>query len=133
MPTRRRRRLQLQLRTVYNASNGGTPCCQTSLDPSFKRHCRSSARTSRSRPVLLSALVYHHPKLMDRTFNRGNQANGNQQQALAGAVAAFATALVNTPDHLPENLLARIAQKHASLGIQPEQYQIVHNNLMAAI
>src|SRR5215468_3897297 len=74
-----------------------------------------------------------HPELLNGTFNRGNQADGNQQLALAGAVAAFATALVKTPDHLPENLLARIAQKHASLGIQPEQYQIVHDNLMSAI
>lgn len=74
-----------------------------------------------------------HPELLDGTFNRGNQAEGSQQQALAGSVAAFATALVNTPDRLPENLLARIAQKHASLGIQPEQYQIVHDNLMSAI
>src|SRR5215467_6046646 len=49
------------------------------------------------------------------------------------ARCVVATALVNTPDHLPENLLARISQKHASLGIQPEQYQIVHDNLMAAI
>ena len=37
-----------------------------------------------------------HPELLNGTFNRGNQADGNQQQALAGAVAAFATALVNT-------------------------------------
>src|SRR5215510_5498252 len=74
-----------------------------------------------------------HPELLDGTFNRGNQADGNQQQALAGAVAAFATALVNTPDRLPENLLARIAQKHASLAIQPEHYKIVHDNLMSAI
>jgi len=74
-----------------------------------------------------------HPELLDGIFNRGNQATGTQQLALAGAVAAFATALVNTPDHLPENLLSRIAHKHASLGIQPEQYQIVHDNLMWAI
>jgi nitric oxide dioxygenase len=74
-----------------------------------------------------------HPELLDGTFNRGNQADGAQQQALAGSVAAFATALVNTPDQLPENLLSRIAHKHTSLGIQPEQYQIVHDNLMSAI
>jgi len=55
-----------------------------------------------------------HPELLNGTFNRGNQAHASQQQALAGAVAAFATALVKTPDHLPENLLARIAQKHRS-------------------
>src|SRR5215475_16139173 len=74
-----------------------------------------------------------HPELLDGTFNRAHQTDRSQQQALAGAVAAFATALVNTPDHLPENMLSRIAHKHASLGIQPEQYQIVHDNLMWAI
>src|SRR5215468_9397539 len=74
-----------------------------------------------------------HPELLDGTFNRGNQAEGTQQVALAGSVAAFATALVKTPDRLPENLLSRIAHKHASLGIRPEQYQIVHDNLFWAI
>jgi len=74
-----------------------------------------------------------HPELLDGIFNRGNQAQGTQQLALAGSVAAFATALVKTPGHLPENLLARIAHKHASLAIQPEQYEIVHDNLMRAV
>jgi nitric oxide dioxygenase len=74
-----------------------------------------------------------HPELMDGIFNRGNQTSGEQQQALAGSVAAFATALVTTPTHLPENLLSRIAHKHASLGISPGQYQVVHDNLMWAI
>ena len=74
-----------------------------------------------------------HPELMDGIFNRGNQTSGEQQQALAGSVAAFATALVATPTHLPENLLSRIAHKHASLGISPAQYQVVHDNLMWAI
>jgi nitric oxide dioxygenase len=73
------------------------------------------------------------PELMDGIFNRGNQTSGEQQQALAGSVAAFATALVTTPTHLPENLLSRIAHKHASLGISPAQYQVVHDNLMWAI
>lgn len=74
-----------------------------------------------------------HPELLDGIFNRGDQAAGTQQQALAGSVAAFASALVNTPDHLPETLLTRVAHKHASLGIQPDQYQVVHDNLMWAI
>jgi nitric oxide dioxygenase len=74
-----------------------------------------------------------HPELMDGIFNRGNQARGEQQQALAGSVAAFASALVTTPEHLPESLLSRIAHKHASLGIRPDQYQVVHDNLMWAI
>ena len=74
-----------------------------------------------------------HPELLDGVFNRGNQAEGTQKVALAGAVVAFATALVNTPDHLPENLLARVGHKHASLGIEPDQYQIVHDALLWAI
>jgi nitric oxide dioxygenase len=74
-----------------------------------------------------------HPELLDGVFNRGNQAQGTQRLALAGSVAAFATALVNNPDQLPENLLARVAHKHASLGIAPDQYQLVHDNIMWAI
>ncbi len=74
-----------------------------------------------------------HPELLDGLFNRGNQAEGTQQQALAGSVAMFASALVDHPDHLPEHLLSRIAHKHASLGLRPDQYQVVYDNLMWAI
>jgi nitric oxide dioxygenase len=74
-----------------------------------------------------------HPELLDGTFNRGNQAEGTQQVALAGSVAVFATALVKEPEQAPEQLLARIAHKHASLGITPAQYQVVHDNLFWAI
>jgi nitric oxide dioxygenase len=74
-----------------------------------------------------------HPELLDGTFNRGNQAQGTQQQALAGSVAAFASALVKAPHRAPEILLARVAHKHASLGIRPDQYQVVHDALMWAI
>ncbi|WP_392958825.1 globin domain-containing protein [Streptomyces sp. LN245] len=75
----------------------------------------------------------NHPELLDGVFNRGNQAHGEQQQALAGSVAAFAGGLVSTPQRTPEHLLKRIAHKHASLGIRPDQYQTVHDNLMWAI
>jgi nitric oxide dioxygenase len=78
-------------------------------------------------------LFAQHPELLDGTFNRGNQVDGSQQQALAGSVAAFASALVSTPGRTPEKLMSRIAHKHASLGIRAEQYQVVHDNLMWAI
>jgi nitric oxide dioxygenase len=42
-----------------------------------------------------------HPELLDGTFNRGNQARGEQQQALAGSVASFASSLIKTPDRCP--------------------------------
>jgi nitric oxide dioxygenase len=74
-----------------------------------------------------------HPELLDGVFNRGNQAEGTQQVALAGSVAAFASALVQNPEQLPDKLLSRIAHKHTSLGIRPDQYQVVHDNLFWAI
>ena len=66
-------------------------------------------------------------------FNRGNQAEQTQQMALAGSVAVFASSLVKVPEQLPEHLLSRIAHKHASLGITPAQYDVVHDNLFWAI
>lgn len=74
-----------------------------------------------------------HPELIRDTFNRGNQRSGEQQKALAASVATFATMLVdeNAPD--PVEMLDRIAHKHVSLGIRPDQYQIVHDNLLAAV
>ncbi|MFJ4618377.1 globin domain-containing protein [Streptomyces sp. NPDC088812] len=73
------------------------------------------------------------PELLRDLFNRGNQAAGTQRQALAGSVAAFATHLVEHPDTRPDAMLTRIAHKHASLGIAPEQYALVHEHLFAAI
>jgi nitric oxide dioxygenase len=74
-----------------------------------------------------------HPELFDGVFNRGNQAERTQQMALAGSVAVFATSLVKVPEQLPEHLLSRIAHKHASLGIAPPLYDVVHEHLFWAI
>ncbi|MFE6848761.1 globin domain-containing protein [Streptomyces sp. NPDC057686] len=78
-------------------------------------------------------MLTEHPELLDGVFNRSNQVRGQQQRALAGSVASFATALVETPERVPEHLLYRVAHKHASLGIRPDQYRIVHDSLMWAI
>jgi nitric oxide dioxygenase len=78
-------------------------------------------------------LFGEHPELIDGVFNRGNQAEKTQQMALAGSVAVFASSLVKVPEQLPEHLLNRIAHKHASLGITPAQYDVVHDNLFWAI
>ncbi len=74
-----------------------------------------------------------HPELLRDLFNRGNQASGDQRRALAGSIAAFATALVERPGTRPDVMLDRIAHKHASLGVTPEQYEVVHTHLFAAI
>ncbi|MFJ9905266.1 globin domain-containing protein [Streptomyces sp. NPDC101152] len=80
-----------------------------------------------------AGLFAARPELLRDLFNRGNQAAGTQRQALAGSIAAFATHLLEHPDRRPDAMLARIAHKHASLGVTPEQYALVHEHLFAAI
>ena len=84
--------------------------------------------TSRFYPAMFEA----HPELL-RVFNQGNQANGDQRRALAASVVAYATQLVDpdAPSFAP--VMERIAHKHVSLGIRPEQYTIVGRYLMGAI
>ena len=84
-------------------------------------------------PKFYARLFDAHPELMDGLFSRSNQRSGNQQQALAGSIAAFASHLVSNPGTLPETVLARIAHRHASLGITEPQYQVVYEHLFAAI
>ncbi|AEW92617.1 MULTISPECIES: globin domain-containing protein [Streptomycetaceae] len=83
--------------------------------------------------VFYDRLFEAHPELLRDLFNRGNQANGSQKQALAGSIAAFAGALLERPDERPDAMLGRIAHKHASLGITRDQYKVVHTHLFAAI
>ena len=84
-------------------------------------------------PVFYKRMFTAHPELERDLFNRGNQAQGDQQSALAGAIAAYATLLVAEDGPDPLEVLARIAHKHASLGITEDQYPIVHEHLFAAI
>ncbi|MFH9352521.1 globin domain-containing protein [Kitasatospora sp. NPDC017646] len=84
-------------------------------------------------PRFYDRLFAAHPELLRDLFNRGNQANGTQREALAGSIAAFATALIANPDQRPDAMLARIAHKHVSVGIDNEQYKVVHEHLFAAI
>ncbi|MET9801759.1 globin domain-containing protein [Streptomyces sp. NPDC006368] len=74
-----------------------------------------------------------HPELLRDLFNRGNQATGEQPRALAGSIAAFAGMLLEHPGTRPDAMLARIAHKHASLGVTSDQYKTVHRHLFAAI
>ncbi|MDQ0259179.1 nitric oxide dioxygenase [Sinomonas atrocyanea] len=78
-------------------------------------------------------LFQAHPELFNGVFNRGNQADGQQQQALAGSVAAYASMLLERPGEVPEALLSRISHKHAALAVTPQQYEVVHEHLFWAI
>ncbi|WP_305094132.1 globin domain-containing protein [Prescottella sp. R16] len=74
-----------------------------------------------------------HPELERDLFNRGNQKQGEQQKALAGAIAAFATLQLDPDEERVQTILSRIAHKHASLGITADQYWVVHKHLFEAI
>ncbi|RJG02449.1 NO-inducible flavohemoprotein [Noviherbaspirillum sedimenti] len=71
-----------------------------------------------------------HPELKN-IFNLSHQERGEQQQALARAVYAYAANIEN-PASLAA-VLKGIANKHASLGVRPEQYPIVGEHLLASI
>lgn len=84
-------------------------------------------------PIFYRRLFAAHPDLQRDLFNRGNQAQGDQQRALAASIAVYATLLVAEDGPEPKEVLARIAHKHASLGVTDEQYPVVHEHLFAAI
>jgi nitric oxide dioxygenase len=71
-----------------------------------------------------------HPELKN-LFNMRHQERGEQQRALASAVLAYATNIDNLG--ALQTAVTRIAHKHASLCVQPEQYPTVGEHLLAAI
>ena len=75
-------------------------------------------------------MLSHNPELM-QVFNMGHQRAGFQQQALAGAVLAYAENIENLPALL--GAVAHIANKHVSVGIRAENYPIVGKHLIASI
>ena len=119
---------------------------------------RATAPVVKENALKITSTFY--PKMLERNpslfnfFNESNQRAGRQsgafsevlggtvtgedlamasaqQKTLADAVIAYALNIEDL-DKLSETV-TRIAQKHCALGIKPEHYQIVHDNLMEAI
>ncbi|MEU7904955.1 globin domain-containing protein [Actinoplanes sp. NPDC049118] len=84
--------------------------------------------------VFYETMLGENPELL-HLFNRGAQATGEQRQALAGAVAAFAAHLIGAgPGEVAvEHLVERIAHRHCALGVRPEQYTMVGRYLLGAV
>ncbi|SAI55121.1 flavohemoprotein [Bordetella ansorpii] len=99
------------------------------------------AQVKATAPVLQvhgEALTRHFYQRMFRgnpelrqVFNQGHQHSGQQQQALAMAVAAYAQHIDDPSVLLP--VLERVAHKHVSLGIRREHYDVVGLHLLASI
>lgn len=71
-----------------------------------------------------------NPELLN-IFNHTNQQQGRQQTALANTVLAAAIHIDNLQAIVPT--VIQIAHKHRSLGVLPEHYPIVGENLLKAI
>lgn len=80
--------------------------------------------------VFYQTMFNNHPELLN-IFNHANQRQGKQPEALANAVYAAAAHIDRLEEILP--VVKGIAQKHRALGILPEHYPIVGENLLAAI
>src|SRR5699024_11223780 len=64
-------------------------------------------------------------------FNQTNKKRGLQQEALVYSVYA-AGENIDSLENI-EQLVERIAEKHVSLGVKPEQYPIVGEALIQAV
>ncbi|MBL7499342.1 hemin transporter [Frankia sp. CNm7] len=107
------------------------------LSPQSAEIVRATAGAVAAHGVEITSAFYDrlfaaHPELL-RLFNQGNQANGDQRRALATSVVAFAEHLLGVSETPFAPVLERIAHKHVSLGVRPEQYTIVGENLLAAV
>ena len=96
---------------------------------------RATVPVLREHGVALTTYFYnrmltHNPELKN-VFNSANQRNGAQPTALAMSVLAYAEHIDNPL--VLSTAVNRIAHKHVSLDIRPEQYAIVGKHLLASI
>lgn len=77
------------------------------------------------------ALMFEGDPQVKAFFNQAHQQAGHQPKALAEAVAAYFANIDNLEALGPA--VEIIAQKHCSLGVQPEHYPIVGKHLLAAV
>ncbi|KAI0538420.1 globin-like protein [Xylaria digitata] len=79
--------------------------------------------------VFYKSMLRDHPEL-NHYFNSVNMHTGRQPRALTALILAFASNIVNISELTDK--LERVAQKHASLVIHPEHYEIVAKYLIRA-
>lgn len=77
-----------------------------------------------------ATLLKENPDL-NNVFNQTNQVNGHQPAALAGSLYAYASHIDDLGVLSPA--VEKICQKHASLYIKPEHYDIVGTYLLRAM
>lgn len=84
-------------------------------------------------PDFYQRMFTARPDLMDGMFSRSSQLEGTQPKALAGSIAVFASYILENPNKYPDEVLSRVAHKHAALGLREEEYPTVYKYLFEAI
>lgn len=117
-----------------NASFHSSPR-RLELSAEHKDIVKSTAPVLADHGVAITSHFYkrildNHPELKN-IFNTSHQSTGAQPAALAHAVWSYAVNIDNLG--ALEKAVSRIGHKHASLGVAPEQYPIVGENLLASI
>jgi nitric oxide dioxygenase len=105
------------------------------LSPETISTVKATAPVLEARGLEITQLFYKklfagNPELLN-IFNHNNQGNDTQARALADAVLAYARNLDNVEVLLPT--VARIANKHTSLGVKAEHYPIVGKALLETL
>ncbi|KAL2868922.1 flavohemoprotein [Aspergillus lucknowensis] len=106
-----------------------------SLSPEQVQLIKATVPVLQEHGLAITKLFYEnlltaHPELKV-VFNVSNKVHGHQPMALAGALFAYASYIDDLGVLSPA--VARICHKHASLSIQPEQYEIVGKFLLEAM
>jgi nitric oxide dioxygenase len=106
-----------------------------SLSPEQVQLIKATVPVLQEHGLTITKLFYDnmlnaHPELRV-VFNVSNKVHGHQPMALAGALFAYASHIDNLGVLSPA--VARICHKHASLYIQPDQYETVGKFLLEAM
>jgi len=79
--------------------------------------------------IFYKTMLRDHPEL-NNYFNSVNQKNGRQPRALTAVILGFASNINHISELIPK--FERMCNKHCSLGIQPEHYDVVGKYLIQA-
>lgn len=91
------------------------------------------ARLPKITPAFYDTMLIEREDLLDGIFSRVDQAVGTQPQAMAGSLTFFANYVLQHPSTSPDEILTRVAHKHASLGVPSHEYVTVYQFLFKAI
>jgi len=122
------------LTSFFACTNSYPPVATMALTYQQSKLVRDTIPALREHGEQITSIFYRnmlrdHPELHNY-FNTVNQKNGRQPRALTAVILSFAANINNISELIPK--LERMCNKHCSLGIKPEHYDIVGEYLIRA-